>query len=39
MTAEEVKDCIRTLKNDMPSAIETDEDLLKLIQKKQHPDG
>ena len=39
VTAEEVKDCIRTLKNDMPSAIETDEDLLKLIQKKQHPDG
>ena len=39
VTAEEVKDCIRTLKNDMPSAIETDEDLLKLIQKKQHLTG
>ncbi|MGN1402864.1 MAG: DNA primase [Ruminococcus sp.] len=37
VTREEVKDCIRILQEEQYTAVETDDDLLSLIQKKQHP--
>ncbi|WP_298483389.1 DNA primase [uncultured Ruminococcus sp.] len=37
VTREEVKDCIRILQEGQHTDVETDDDLLSLIQKKQHP--
>lgn len=39
VTKEEVQDCIRALHPGVPETVETNDDLLKLIQKKQHPNG
>lgn len=39
VTKEEVQDCIRVLHPGVPETVETNDDLLKLIQKKQHPNG
>ena len=39
VTKEEVQDCIRALHPGVPETVETNDDLLKLIQKKQHPKG
>ena len=39
VTKEEVLDCIRALHPGVPETVETNDDLLKLIQKKQHPNG
>ena len=39
VTKEEVQDCIRALHPGGPETVETNDDLLKLIQKKQHPNG
>ena len=39
VTTEEIKDCIRAMQEHPLEAIETDDDLLKLIQKKQHHNG
>ena len=39
VTKEEVQDCIRALHPGVPDTVETNDDLLKLIQKKQHPNG
>lgn len=39
VTKEEVQDCIRALHSGVPETVETNDDLLKLIQKKQHPNG
>ena len=39
VTKEEVQDCIRALHPGVPETVEANDDLLKLIQKKQHPNG
>ena len=39
VTKEEGQDCIRALHPGVPETVETNDDLLKLIQKKQHPNG
>ena len=39
VTKEEVQDCIRALHPGVPETVETNDDLPKLIQKKQHPNG
>lgn len=39
VTKKEVQDCIRALHPGVPETVETNDDLLKLIQKKQHPNG
>lgn len=39
VTKDEVNDCIRILQNTVPETVETNDDLLTLIQKKQHPAG
>ncbi len=39
VTKEEVQDCIRALHPGVPEKVETNDDLLKLIQKKQHHNG
>ncbi len=39
VTTEEIKDCICAMQDHPLEAIETDDDLLKLIQKKQHHNG
>ena len=39
VTKDEVQDCIRALHPGVPETVETNDDLLKLIQKKQHPNG
>lgn len=39
VTKEEVQDCIRALHPGVLETVETNDDLLKLIQKKQHPNG
>ena len=39
VTKEEVQDCIRALHPGVPETVETNDDLLKLIQKMQHPKG
>ena len=39
VTKEEAQDCIRALHPGVPETVETNDDLLKLIQKKQHPNG
>lgn len=39
VTKEEVQDCIWALHPGVPETVETNDDLLKLIQKKQHPNG
>lgn len=37
VTREEITDCVRILQEEQHTAVETDDDLLSLIQKKQHP--